>query len=255
MAIILGADVETTGLCFEKDRCTEIGLVLWDTDTNQPVDLLNQLVNANPRPVVSPEITRLTGITEPMLLERGCEEAQAYELFAPWWEEVDYVVAHNAPFDRGMLYAMFQRIGAPESTLQKKWIDTCVDVPYPDEIDTRKLQFLAPLHGFLNPFSHRAVFDVLSMLRILAQYDFAQVAELSHQPNIRVKALCRPPWEDGGKETGEAKGRGFRYDGSSKSWTKVIKEGQLAKEQAALSFKLVNLGVENVGNAQTGQTT
>jgi len=64
-----------------------------------------------------------------------------------------------------------------------------VDVPSPPQITTRKLAHLAAEHGFLNPFAHRAVFDVLTMLKILSCYPIENVIISSNQPLMKLVAL------------------------------------------------------------------
>ena len=41
-------------------------------------------------------------------------------------------------------------------------------------------------HGFLNPFPHRAVTDVMSMLKIASQYDLDRMADLAKLPHCRT---------------------------------------------------------------------
>lgn len=230
--LVLGVDVETTGLSFVDDRITELGMVVYDTDRNQPVRMYSEYVKAEGK-AVSPEITELTGITNEDLTKYGRSPKLAMVDFLIYQGSVDYVVAHNAPFDRGMIEAEIERQEVDYEP--KYWIDTSVDIPYPPSIKTRKLQHLAPDHGFLNPWSHRAVFDVLTMLKVLSKYDISRVVDLAKQPSILLQAVCKKPWEDtapeGKKETDIARSLGFRWDGGNKQWRKIVKQEQLEHEQ------------------------
>jgi hypothetical protein len=126
-------------------------------------------------------------------------------------------VAHNGNlFDKPLLEAGMKRQGL--DFMLRPWIDTKTDIEYPEEIKTTKLKYLACEHGFVNPFSHRAVFDVLTMLTVLSRYDIQEVIALSQQPAVRLQAVCLPPWTDGGKSTGIAKSLGFHWNGETKQW-------------------------------------
>lgn len=229
--IILGLDFETTGLDFLTDRITEIGAVLWDTDTGKPLRLFNTLVNHDDAPVITPEIERLTGITQAMIDQFGVPVDVAVRGLLILMKSADAVVAHNGTgFDRPMLEAQIKRL---DWTWQEpQWIDTATDVPYPPHITTRKLVHLAAEHGFLNPFAHRAQFDVLTMLTILQRYNIAEVIDIARQPNITLEAQVS--YDDRDK----AKSRGYRWHSESRTWRKTIKEGQIEAERAAVDFPL-----------------
>ena len=94
----------------------------------------------------------------------------------------------------------------------------------PPAITTRKLTHLAAEHGFLNPFPHRAVSDVLTMLKVLSHYDIAPVLESARQPSFTVKACVS--YDDREK----AKARGYRWDAARKIWTKIVKGHRLNDE-------------------------
>src|SRR4051812_39067608 len=96
---ILGIDFETTGLDAQKDRITEAGFVLWDSDSRQPVRITGFLVKT-PIPV-SEEIAQLTGITNTMLQTYGVDPGPARAAMIALCKQADYFCAHNAEFDRG----------------------------------------------------------------------------------------------------------------------------------------------------------
>lgn len=152
------------------------------------------------------------------------------------------LVGHNSlGFDQPLLLAESARHGVEPSSLP--WIDTSVDVPYPEKIKTRKLVHLAAEHNFINTLAHRALSDVLTMLKILSHYDAATVLATSLIPNVKLQAITKKPWEDpapeGRKEIDKAKARGFRYDGSNKTWVKNVKQNRVAEEMAHGEFAVV----------------
>lgn len=219
--IILGIDLETTGLDPKEERITEIGAVLWDTSLNCPIKFFNELVD--PEKQISSEITALTGITNELIAAHSISESVAIPALLPLMDRADFFMAHNAKFDKGFLEASAARVGV---NLQDKiWIDSSTDVAYPESISTRKLVHLAAEHKFVNPFAHRAVTDVLTMMQIVSQYNWDEVLLNANTPNVVLRAHVQ--FHD--KE--KAKGMGYRWDGDSKVWLKTVKASQVQKEK------------------------
>lgn len=244
--LILGLDFETTitePVMPKEMRIIEIGAVLWDSVRKYPVLPITRLVWDKSYPFV-PFITELTGLTLADLEKYGTPPKYALEKLLKLMREAEAVVAHNGKFfDKPLLEAECARHGLAMPELP--WIDTVCDIDYPKKIETRKLDFLAPSHGFINPFAHRAMFDVLSMMKILSNYDFDYILARSKEPEIVIKALVQKPFgptaEQGKKETDQAKARGFRFDGESKSWLKRIKEVDYQMEVGACPFRIAIL--------------
>ena len=231
--LFLGVDFETTGLSMENDRITEVGAVLWDTDRKAPLKVLSQYVYDKDYPELTPEITQLTGITQGDLLKYGRLPGQVLPELISLMDEADFVVAHNGTnFDRPMLEAHMQRLGIMYKD-DVAWIDSSTDVNYPKSISVRKLSYLATEHGFLNPFPHRALFDVMTMLKIISCYDTNEIVNLSKSPNITIRAHVS--YDD----RALASGRGYRWNPENKMWLKTVKELFLASESAEAPFKVI----------------
>lgn len=213
--IICGVDLETTGLDSKKDQITEIGAVLWDTDLNAPIKFFNKLLKIQGK--VPPEITKLTGIDDSLLEKYGEVPEVVYKEYTDFKKEADMFLAHNAPFDKGFIEF---HIGPQD----KPWIDSCVDVDYPESIQTRKLTHLAAEHGFVNPFAHRAMSDVLTMFQVVSKYDWNTTIKNSLTPSVILKAMVS--FENNHK----AKGAGFRWDGTKKIWSKMVKQDRVDSE-------------------------
>jgi DNA polymerase-3 subunit epsilon len=226
--LFLCLDFETTGLSSETDLPIELGLVLWDSVLKTPLRMTSTLIKQDV--VITDEITKITGITNKMLDILSIKEADVVQAFQGYSMLIDAYVAHNAPFDRKFLEAMFKRQGL--KVADKIWIDTSKDIPYPESITTRKLTHLACEHGFLNPFPHRALPDVLTMIQVMSKYDCEEIVKYAQTPNLRIKAGVSFENKDLAKE------RGYRYDGDTKSWYKEIKEFQLEKEIKEAKFKI-----------------
>lgn len=122
------------------------------------------------------------------------------------------------------------------------------DIPWPSQPDSTKLKYVASDHGLINPFSHRAIFDVLTMLKVLSCYDLAEVLKHKNKPDIIIRAVVPHPKNDGGVGKDKAKLAGFRWqdvDGKQypMMWVKKIKEEQLEAEQKKLDgYQIVKIG-------------
>ena len=210
--LLVGLDTETTGLSPVDDRITELGAVLWDTEFSTPVAFFHRFIKQE-KPL-SDFIKNLTGLTDEVLAKYGQEESQVLREFHEFSGGGDYFVAQNAPFDRGMLDHAYLRCGLfiPD----KQWIDTAKDVPYPERIKSKSLVALAAEHGFLNPFPHRAVTDVLTMLTIMSKYDQQTIVMNALEPKILLWAKTTYAEKD------KAKAAGFYFNGERKMWFKTI---------------------------------
>lgn len=106
-------DFETTGLRAGADRIIQIGAIRYFNHwKDEEMDVL-----INPQRHISPTIARLTGITNEMVADAPTIEEKFGEL-------IDFIgdlpiIAHNASFDMGFLYALDQLNGItiPEYTV------------------------------------------------------------------------------------------------------------------------------------------
>jgi hypothetical protein len=120
------------------------------------------------------------------------------------------------------------------------WIDTLTDIPYPAEISTRKLSYLAADHGFINPFQHRALFDVLTMLNVLSRYELGAILEFQQIPWVTIQANVSYDDRMLAKEA-----RFFwQAIGDKKypnKWVKRIKKNVFEEEKASYRFPITVL--------------
>lgn len=230
--LVLGVDVETTGLDVLTAQITEIGAILWDTKCNAPVRMLSSFLYETDRyPPLTEEITKLTGIQQSNLVSHALRPKTGLTMLAKHMQIADYVMAHNGElFDKPLIMNRCKEYGIelPEKT----WIDTSCDVPYPESTQTRKLTYLATEHGFLNPFPHRAIFDVMTMLKIASQYDWEIIFKWAQAPVLAVAAGVSFHTKD------EARKRGYRYNPNQKIWWKTIKDFQLEEEKRKCPFQV-----------------
>jgi DNA polymerase-3 subunit epsilon len=228
--LLLGIDFETTGLDIQTSKIIEIGAVLWDTETQTPVKIFSTLVDWPDLLEITQEITDITTITFEQVKKYGMLHLSAFDRFLDLHDEADYIVAHNGNnFDNPMLRANTRALNIDYK--EKSWIDTTTDIEYPAHIRTRNLVTLAAEHGFLNPFPHRAVTDVMTMMRILSKYDIDKIITRAKSPMIRIKANVSYEEKD------KAKDIGFRWDRENKKWYRDIKEMDLPLVSRDFNFK------------------
>lgn len=235
---ILGIDLEginqnllEEGVNLKKDRVIEIGAVLWDCHFNQPIKFLSELINEPDRLPISEEVEELTGINDNMLDMWGHPKDQIPEVLEKLVELVnkaDALMAHNgAMYDKPMLLAMYERFKIPFP--DKLWIDSAQHIEFPKMIPGKSMPILEHAHGFINPFPHRAVTDVMAMFKIASNYSFQRMFQLANSPIVQLVAILDAPnWKDY-KEVEEfnrvkhkvSKAR-FRWQPDIKKWIKDV---------------------------------
>lgn len=226
--LLLGLDFETSGLDPKTEQIIEIGAVLWCHEKNKPLKLFSEMLQLEEGRELSPTITDITGITQEDLQSFGVPLHEAMTDLLDLIDKADYIVAHNGnKFDKLFLE---NALSALDLSYNKAWIDTMTDVPYPEAMKTRNLVHLAAEHKFLNPFAHRALFDVLSMLEVFKNYSLQSVLDLQSSPLIKVVAQVSY------EERNKAKESGFRWDPQGKVWFKEMKECSL--KEAAYPFTI-----------------
>lgn len=166
-------DLETTGLSAATERIIEIGAVKVENgEISESFDLF-----VDPEKAITPEITRLTSITNEMVAGAP-KEADALEQFFRFCDGCDILVAHNADFDMGFLRAAIRRCGREEDPVQ---IDTLVmaRAMYP-ELKKHKLDTIAERLGVTQKHHHRADDDA----RVLAEIFLKMVRKLVEDAGI-----------------------------------------------------------------------
>lgn len=228
---ILFVDTETTGLSPEQDRVVEIGASLYCALTQRLIRSIC-FITTDDTVKISPEISKINHITQEMLEKYGVNYKSVFSLLRDnFVSHCDFLCAHNAPFDRSFLEAELKRAGM--DNWDRPWIDTSVDLPFASSITTRKLTHLAAEHGFLNPFPHTALSDVLTMYRVFSNYKIADIVKRQSSPNLTITAMVDYATRE------KAAKRGFRWNPDKKRWLKIIKEVELEYEKAKCDFEIM----------------
>jgi DNA polymerase-3 subunit epsilon len=233
VAILIGVDVETSGLDPAKDRIIEIGAVVYDFDTKKPMQILSELVDPTMEDgdwKLPEEITAITGITFDDLGKYGGFERDILLKLEAMIQFADYYVAHNGNiFDRPFLEAAYGRHSM--TMLDRPWLDTISDIRFPESIKTRNLKHLAAEHNFLPGFSHRAAFDVLTMFKVMDSYDLDAIIARAGEPTVYVQAIVS--FEE--KEL--AKERGYHWFAPKKMWWRSWKQSDYDADRMECGFR------------------
>src|SRR5271154_2424928 len=186
--LILGLDFETTGLNIPTIGVTEVGLVVWDTNLRAPIKLFGTLVDPGPTAIWEPGVEKINNLTPTICSNYGMADEKALKQVLSWYGSADVACAHNGTvFDRPVLNTWAAKYGL-DSQPSKIWIDTKTDIEISPR-DSTRLVYMAADNGFLNPFPHRAMFDVMTMLKILDKQNIDQVMEMAASPTVTVKSL------------------------------------------------------------------
>lgn len=225
--IILGTDVESTGLEPETDEVIELGLAVYDTVAMQFLALHSDLYQTKNW---SAEAEAVHHITRDSMMKGYAWEAgmSPWDLVKQYKPEI--IVAHNAEFDK-----QFTKRWAGFDTVP--WICTHLDLPHEKFLKKSpcgKLQHLAVDYNFESGQRHRALFDAMLCCEIAAKHDLAKILTSSKEPKYVVAA-----WHEGKPDYSSKdfvtqkeylKKAGFRWDADNQRWIKnQIPESQVEK--------------------------
>ena len=221
MPLLVGIDLETTGLDPQIDSIIEVGMVLWDTESCGLLKAFSSLVM--PEFAIPAEVTHLTGIDQHMTMQSA---GSAIAYLQRLCEGAVYMVAHNADFEKSFL--------KKHGFTFPRWIDTKTDLPYPPSKGEGPLNSILMNHGLFNPMPHRALTDALAMMQLLSLYDFREVERLALAENIKIGVSFGYDKDmvDG------IKARGYHWVAEGKFWRKSFKDFQVNTELE----KLADLG-------------
>ena len=234
---VLGFDVETTGLDTTSEYIIEVGAVLFDVDSVgnwTPLKGESFLIYEHSYPQLSELIESLTGITDKILKLEGIPFHKAMAPVDELALEAEWVIAHNAIFDKAMLLSQANRWNLSLHMLAMPWICSIQDLESNAGKTCKRLSHLALDYGVTVDPSvlHRATDDVTLMGRMLsaAKANPWVMHNYAMTPEVTFMAVVPGPWIDGGKGTNAAKAAGYRFDSDSKKWLKKVKETKTHEE-------------------------
>ena len=230
-------DVETTGLSHQKAEVIEIGIrkFHFNRETFEIVKLGDGFqAFQQPEGPITPEIEKLTGITDEMVRGKAIDWSAVADFITP----CEFMVAHNARFDRPFIDSK-----APISN-QKLWACSYTHMDWSGKgFAVGKLEILAAYHGFFYG-AHRALEDSDVVVNLLSMKDaetgvpyFRELIENAEKPYVEVLAIGAPF-----DSKDHLKGRGYKWDNQNRFWKKVILDEARSQEVEWLESIVYNGG-------------
>lgn len=219
--LVVVLDTETTGLDRERDTIIELGMIAATFDRDGLIDVVGRYEGLQQPPSpLSPEIARLTGLTDEMLAGRriDLQEVDAFVAGA------DLVVAHNAGFDRPFCEA------ALPVFRDKAWACSAREIDWRRlGVDGARLGHVLAAYGYFHG-GHRALADCDALLECLvgrppsgAAPAFLRLLEAAGRATVEIRAENSPF-----RCKDQLKSRGYRWsdgsDGRSKCWKMELAE-------------------------------
>ncbi len=205
-------DVEGTGLDLDRSKVIEVGAVRFTTEDAKLVLLDEYEGLQDPGEPLTDEVIAVTGIRDESLAGQQIDAARLQQVV----EGADFVIAHNAAYDRQMLERAF-----PGLFEDLDFACSFRDVRYPEFgiYGGGKLEMLALSRSMFYD-AHRALDDAKATLSIMASIDDGEarsalsVLELASRSKSFRLAAAKAPFES----KDDLKRAGFRWDGEKKWW-------------------------------------
>jgi len=229
-------DTETTGLSHRKEEIIEIGLIAFTFNDQGEIGDVTGVYGGLQQPdkAIPSEITKLTGITDDMVVGQMID-LQALQAHV---EPADLIIAHNAGFDRPFCEALLPAFS------DKAWACSNFEIDWSARgFEGTKLGYLIGQAGYFHD-GHRSVDDCFALLEVLDRKSdddgstaFAELYRASQRSRVRIFAENSPfDLKD------HLKARGYRWsdgsEGRPKSWWIEVDELQLQDERHYLRSEI-----------------
>lgn len=171
--MILAVDTETTGLLLpccvpieNQPRIIEFAALLFDGSTGDIKATAADYVN----PVVSipRNITELTGITNADVAQAE-EWGYHVENLKALVPEADFIIAHNAAFDREIIRLNCERYEVPNPFNSKDWVCTMQESQWVRGKGSKMREIYHDILGANLEQTHRAEDDVRALIRFAVE--------------------------------------------------------------------------------------
>lgn len=219
----LVVDCETTGLDRKRDKIIELAARLFWATAEGEIIAVGPSMSwlEDPGEPLEPVVAEITGLASWDLYGHKIDDEAVSNLVS----RADFIVAHNASFDRPMVTRRLPVVD------QLPWCCSCRDVDWGAfDFEGRSLGWLLAQNGRFYS-AHRAAADVDATIELLRQ-------KLFHGQSVLAYALRRARQTTtlisafgahiGTKDS--LRLRGYRWDGDDRIWRKETDEGEVEKE-------------------------
>lgn len=222
-AVVL--DTETTSLDVATGKLIELALCAVQFDGAGRMVSIGPVHDwlEDPGEPLSPEISRLTGLTDANLRGKHIDDAAALALL----ESASLLIAHNAMFDVAWIERRYPQIAG------KPWCCSLREIDWKAHgYEARQLgPLLAEVAGWFNP-RHRADADVAALVGLLASTlpsdttAFEELVLTARLPTTRIAATGAPF-----EVKDILKARGYRWNVPQRVWTIDVPQYRVETER------------------------
>lgn len=224
-------DVETTGLDASRDRIIELAVRMFWTTTDGIIVAVGPSRSwlEDPGEPLSSEVIQLTGLTDADLASRRIDDIEVTAMLT----RADFIVAHNAGFDRPFIERRFQNLRG------FAWCCSCHDFDWRSHgFDGRGLGWLLAQCGQFHD-GHRAAADVDASIALLrhvlpdGRTVLSKMLANAERPSWRVRAVGAHF-----DVRHDLRARGYRWNvttGRASVWQREVQDDALADERAWLA--------------------
>lgn len=223
--MILIVDTETTGFDPKKDEMIEMACAIFDEEESALVRCDSFLLKGTQKD----QAFSVNGIPQSLLDRYGYRRDYMKRDYSGLSiEGARCVVAHNASFDRQWL--------TRTEALGLEWVCSLKDIRWPR--GTGKLETLALNHGVAVLPGHRAIYDVLTLVRVFeAMPQFGTTAKALIDEALIPRKTYRSCQTF--SKNSEAQELGFSWNG--KAWMQRLTEDELRAVVSKATFAIVEV--------------